>query len=93
MCSCQQSKLSQPPVLGRHANVQKLYTCARTVLTCRASVLYRDVSSCYVFLCAAGRKEIVTGSLDKTIALWRLEVVCLCHCLAVSIPSYRPCEN
>lgn len=25
-------------------------------------------------LCAAGKKEIVTGSLDKTIVLWKLEV-------------------
>ena len=24
---------------------------------------------------AAGKKEIVTGSLDKTIVLWRLEVI------------------
>lgn len=33
----------------------------------------------YICLCAAGKKEIVTGSLDKTIALWRLEVARLCH--------------
>ena len=36
-----------------------------------------------ILLCAAGKKEIVTGSLDKTIALWRLEVTLLCQPMLV----------
>lgn len=40
-------------------------------------------------LLAGGTKEIVTASLDKSMALWRLQVIttCLCFCLCFSFTN------